>query len=120
MTFRLTVFWLFMGVLAAFGLYNVKYRVQELKVEVAQAETQLREEKKNLHVLEAEWTYLNRPDRLRQLSSKFLDLKPAQGAQLGDVAALPVGPIEPTTLSSNDRVPLKKGVTLAGGSFHAR
>ena len=66
MTIRLVVIWMFMGVLAAFGLYTVKYRVQALKTEVASTETQLREEKKNLHVLTAEWTYLNRPERLQQ------------------------------------------------------
>ena len=56
---------------------------------MAATETQLRQEKKNLHVLTAEWTYLNRPERLRVLAAKYLDVKPVRGVQLADFASLP-------------------------------
>jgi cell division protein FtsL len=123
MTLRLIVLWTCLGVLAAFSLYMVKYKVQALKVEVAAAETQLREEKKNLHVLTAEWTYLNRPERLAQLSAKYLDLKPMQGIQLGDLASIPAAPEETAGAHpATDRhyVTPPRGMTLAAGSFQAR
>jgi hypothetical protein len=118
---------MFMGVIAAFGLYMVKFRVQALRVEVAAAETQLREEKRNLHVLTAEWTYLNRPERLRQLSAKFLNNKPVQGSQLADLATLPATasgqPIKPASVTENPAhhsPHLAKGVTLASEAVHGR
>jgi hypothetical protein len=120
MTFRLTVLWMFMGVLAIFGLYTVKYRVQALKSEVAATETQLREEKKNLHVLAAEWTYLNRPERLRTLTARYLDIKPMRGAQLTDLSVLPVLGVTQPASGTGDHAPLAKGMTLASGVLHAQ
>ena len=73
MTPRLVILWMFMGVLAAFGLYTVKYKVQTLKAEVAVAEKQLREEKQRLHVLTAEWTYLTRPRTHSCAGGKILE-----------------------------------------------
>jgi hypothetical protein len=122
MTIRLVIFWMFVGVLAAFGLYTVKYRVQALKTEVAATETQLREENKNLHVLTAEWTYLNRPERLRQLTAKYLGTKPVHGQQLADFATLPEAGVVHTAESSGtpDKLSPVKAMTLASGAFHAQ
>jgi cell division protein FtsL len=121
MTVRSIVLWMFLGVFAAFGLYTVKYRVQALKGEVAAAETQLREEKRNLHVLTAEWTYLNRPERLRQLATKFLNLKPMHGNQLADLSGLPAGGmIHAAQPAAEAHAPLAKGMTLASGALHAQ
>ncbi len=123
MTIRVIVFWMFVGVLASFGLYTLKYRVQALKNEVLAAETQLREEKKNLHVLTAEWTYLNRPERLRQLTAKYLAIKPVHGPQLADFATLPetgvIHAADPDTGTPEHLKPAKD-LTLASGVFHAR
>ena len=126
MTPRLVILWMFMGVLAAFGLYMVKYKVQTLKAEVAVAEKQLREEKQNLHVLAAEWTYLNRPERIRQLAAKYLTTKPVQGEQLADFASVPYAGVEHgiEPAAAHEYAPRRlrpaKGMTLASGTFHAR
>ncbi len=119
MTVRVVVFWMFLGALGFVGLYMVKYRVQALKVEVAATETQLREEKKNLHVLTAEWTYLNRPERLRVLAAKYLDIKPVRGTQLADFATLPVNAAALAS-DAEKRPPLARGMTLASGAVHGR
>jgi hypothetical protein len=122
MTVRLIALWMSLGVFAAFGLYTVKFKVQALRQEVARTETQLREAHKNMHVLTAEWTYLNRPQRLRQLSEKFLDDKPIQGAQLADFATLPQGaplPVQPAS-GLMQHSPHAKGMTLASGAIHGR
>ncbi len=90
MTLRISVIlWMVLLVLGVFGLYMVKYKVRAIKSEVAAAERQLIEEKRNLHVLNAEWTYLNQPARLRALSAKYLDVKPIRGQQIADFVSLP-------------------------------
>ena len=90
MTLRFSaVLWTVLLVVGVFGLYMVKYKVREVKAEVAATERVLSEEKHNQHVLTAEWAYLNRPDRLRALSQKYLNVKPIKGQQIADFVSLP-------------------------------
>lgn len=90
MTIRLSsILWIVLLVAGAVGLYMVKYKVQSVKAEVALAEKQLSEEKRNIHVLNAEWTYLTRPERIKVLSAKYLDIKPMQGQQIVEFSSLP-------------------------------
>jgi len=84
-----TIICVILLIAGAFGVYMMKMHVQNLKSEVAITEKKLREEKKHLHVLNAEWAFLNRPDRLKQLSAKYLNVKPMVGKQLVNFAALP-------------------------------
>ncbi len=73
----------------AIGLYLVKYTVQDVQRNVATLKTQLASEKESLHLLNAEWAYLNRPDRLRALADRHLDLVPIDSRQIDKVSVLP-------------------------------
>ena len=84
-----TLLWILLLVLGAFGLYMVKYKVQDLKKEVALTEKNLVEEKKNLHVAKAEWAFLTRPERIRRLAGKYLKVKPVMGKQMAALATIP-------------------------------
>jgi cell division protein FtsL len=66
----------------AFGLFQVKYKVDNLAKDLLDIQQQLAYENKTLHILEAEWAYLNRPERLTALVSKYLDLQPITYAQV--------------------------------------
>lgn len=81
-------------VCAAVGLYLVKYNVQNVQREVAGLKKELAQEKESLHLLNAEWAYLNRPQRLEQLASRHLDLVPLDSRQVGEVAILPAAATE--------------------------
>jgi len=85
---------LVMGCLAigALGLYLVKYRVQDVQLEVARAEAELAKERESLHLLNAEWAYLNRPERLEKLSQKYLALTPLESTQFISYTQLPEAP----------------------------
>lgn len=83
------IVWMVALALGAFGLYMVKYKVQTIKHQVTLTQNQLIESRKDLRVLEAEWTFLNRPERLKQLSEKYLDIKPVRGGQIAEFASLP-------------------------------
>ncbi len=65
-----------------FGLFQVKFRVQNLHREVAELQKQLDHEKSSIHVLKAEWTYLNQPERLQRLAEKFLNLSEVKSDQI--------------------------------------
>lgn len=94
-----TVIWMASIAIAAFGLYLVKYTVADLKREVDLAEAQVKEEREALHLLNAEWAYLNRPERLRSLADAHLNLAPVQVQQIQPIQSLPAAydaPVQPT------------------------
>ena len=84
-----TVLFVMLLVCGAFGLYMVKYKVQDLKKEVQITEKSLMEEKQNLHVAKAEWAFLTRPDRIRRLSVKYLSAKPMTSKQIVTLSSIP-------------------------------
>lgn len=118
-----TILWMVFLAVGFFGLYMIKYKVQAVKIEVAAAEQLLLEEKRNLHVLEAEWSYLNRPERLAQLSAKYLHLASLTGQQLASFSSLPIGNpamVMRQTVEKVAQKPAPQGITLASGASHGR
>lgn len=65
-----------------FSLFQIKFKVQELHREALELKKELEHEKTSIHVLKAEWAYLNDPKRLIYLSEKFLDLAQIKPQQL--------------------------------------
>ena len=66
---------LFVLSLSLLGLVQVKVYVQDLReniVEMEQVKSKLGDE---VQVLKAEWSNLNRPERLKKLSGKYLKMK---------------------------------------------
>lgn len=75
-------------VMGALAVYEVKYEVRDIKQDVRELENNIAREKESIHVLEAEWAYLTRPERLSRLSEKYLELGPVQAIQIRDEASL--------------------------------
>ncbi len=75
--------------LGAVGLYLVKYWVQDVQAHVNETSVALKKERESLHLLGAEWAYLNRPERLKALSARYLELQPVKSAQFVSFSALP-------------------------------
>lgn len=82
------------GVLSV-ALFSVKYQVADLEGQLNEINRGIARDHQAIHVLRAEWSYLNDPKRLRELAQKFLKLEPVKGTQLETFATLP--PPEPTT-----------------------
>lgn len=62
--------------LSGWVLFYTSQRVQKARGELAKIEREISSEKTRLDVLEGEWSYLNNPQRLEELSAKLLDLRP--------------------------------------------
>ncbi len=63
-------------VVLAFWAYRVNYETQAAEARVHELRYQIARERENIAVLRAEWAYLNRPDRLRELAEvHFPDLQ---------------------------------------------
>jgi hypothetical protein len=76
------------------GLFQVKYNVQSKERELREVRRQIETNLTSIHVLEAEWSYLNDPLRLADLARRHTDLLPTTPAQIGDIANLPPRPPE--------------------------
>lgn len=128
-----SVMWLAVIACAAGLLYSVKYRVQAMDEEIAVLRSQIEEERAAVHVLHAEWAYLTRPERVRKLAEAHLDVQPATGQQLLELADVPFSPDAPVHLANGQKAsPLyrggmkvpapqfRPGVIPAGGVGHVR
>ncbi len=71
-------------VVAIYGLFQIKNRVQELSKELSEIDQQIKEEREFINILNAEWAYLNNPERLAKLANKHLDLKPTSLSQVSN------------------------------------
>ncbi len=81
-------------IVVSYGLYNLKYEVEDLQDHANSLRAQMDEDRRAIKVLEAEWAYLSRPDRLQKLSAKFLVLQPTIARQVGGVADLRLKPMD--------------------------
>jgi hypothetical protein len=97
---RITLFWIFLAALVGFGLFHVKYKVQALEEELAHLNARIVHEQEQLHVLRAEWAYLNRPERLEELNGRFLGLGPISPTQIGKLDDLPLRPVAETSTAT--------------------
>ncbi len=67
---RLTTTFIFSAVLVSGSLlFVVSQKVQSTERDINFLETKISREKESIRVLEAEWAYLNRPDRLEKLAA---------------------------------------------------
>lgn len=90
-----TLFWIALAGCVGFGLYHLKNQVQALEDELFRVNRTILAEQETIHVLRAEWSYLNQPARLQALATRHLDLQPTKPSQLGTIATLPPLPQEP-------------------------
>jgi cell division protein FtsL len=74
---------LVLGLVAlAYVIYQVKYQARGLDTEIASITKKIDEERDAIAVLRAEWSLLNRPERIERLAQKYLKLAPAKPLQL--------------------------------------
>jgi hypothetical protein len=86
---RSTLLWLLATILIGCGLYQLKYEVQAKEEHLAKLNRQIQVEQEAIHVLNAEWAFLNRPDRIADLANRHLDLAAVSPTQFSKVAAIP-------------------------------
>ena len=98
---------------AAFGLYQVKYRVQAIQAEIVEVSKTLDEERESLNVAAAEWAYLTQPERLQRLSEKYLRMQPVKTSQVADLKDL--GRFSPAASADERVLPASLTHPPAGG-----
>jgi cell division protein FtsL len=76
-------------VAAAFVVYKVKYESTYDAQRVAKLRNEIRVDRERLSTLKAEWSRLAAPQRIQDLASRHLGVKPLDVARIGDFSNLP-------------------------------
>ncbi len=71
-------------------LFTTSQKVQKAERHLAKLESEKEQTEEAIRVLRAEWDYLNRPDRLETMATRYLGMKqPVLAEVTKDAAALP-------------------------------
>jgi len=79
---RSTLALLLLTVSVGVGLFLVKYQVQGLEDQLQSMNRNIADDREKIHVLKAEWSHFNEPNRLRNLAGRHLDMIPVQSGQV--------------------------------------
>ncbi len=75
----------------SYGLYQLSYEVQRLDDRLAGMNRQLAQERENIEVLNAEWSYMTRPDVLQERVERYLpDFATVKARQIIPLAEMPL------------------------------
>jgi hypothetical protein len=66
------VVWFGLACAASFTLFNVTFKVENLEAELDELNRQILVDQQSIHILKAEWSYLDRPERLEALVDSYL------------------------------------------------
>ena len=81
-------------VLAAADVYKIKYESTLQAEKVSKLRADVRREQDAIANLRAEWSKLDRPDRIQELARRHLTLKSVEARQFDTLDRLPERPVE--------------------------
>ena len=85
----LSILALILLAVVSFGLYQLSYEVQRLEDELIELNRALSQERETIGVLQAEWSYLTRPEYLQGKAQRLLEMRPATAKDIVSIDALP-------------------------------
>jgi hypothetical protein len=97
----------------------VKYEVMQQEQTLASINKQITDDHEQIRVLNAEWTYLTRPERLQQMSDRFLHLQGMSSAQIVDLSAIPMRDNASAPLIADASAPVSAPPALAAAATAA-
>ncbi|HIP79479.1 MAG TPA: hypothetical protein EYH07_13595 [Kiloniellaceae bacterium] len=134
------VCWVLAGSVTALTLFQIKQEVTELEAEIKTVHREILRDQEAIHVLEAEWSYLNNPARIATLAERHLQFGPIPAERVIGFADLAIpgengeespgetekAPTQPeaggtatlVTAPTSFEVPVSSGASYRGG--HAR
>ena len=86
---RYSFFALVLCIFLGAGLYKIKHGVSDLEKDLKSIHGQIAHAEESIHLLKAEWVYLNNPSRLEELNKKHLNLKPVEAIQIASLKSIP-------------------------------
>ena len=85
-----TVVWALLAITAGSALFLMKYDVRALEDRLVSLDGEIARNRQAVHVLKAEWSFLNQPARLEDLGRRLLRLQPFDAARIGTIDDIPM------------------------------
>ena len=86
----ISILWGLLAVVSASYYFVLTNNVQNLEKELAQINRDIEINIRDIHILEADWSELNNPDRLKTLANKYISLDFIRPEQIINYSALPL------------------------------
>ena len=87
---RATAMGLFFATGLAWGVFYLENAVRQLGGDLTRTRDAYNTTVRKVHVLKADWSYLNRPERLALLARRHLDLRPVVSPQIVSLDQIPL------------------------------
>jgi hypothetical protein len=84
-----TILWSLAAGAVGVALFFIKHEVKDMEHRLAGLNEEIQRNEDAIHVLRAEWSYLNDPARLRDLSERHLGMHPVMPSQVATMESLP-------------------------------
>ena len=88
-----SILWICLAIIVGLGLFAIKYQAKDLENQLASINREIVRNREEIHVLNAEWSYLNDPARLREMSIRLLVMQPLAPAQIATLDTLGTPPM---------------------------
>lgn len=95
-------FFLFGLIGLALVIYEVKYETRMLDARTDELHKAIEEERNAIAVLRAEWSLLNRPERIERLARKYLGLEPLEAQRMVTLNGMETPQGRPMTHQDDD------------------
>ncbi|MBR5598571.1 MAG: hypothetical protein IKW39_00875 [Alphaproteobacteria bacterium] len=86
----ISVLWIMFTFVIGAYYFVLTNDVQNLEKELAQINSDIRNDIRDIHILEADWSELNNPERLKSLAGKYISLDFIKPEQIINYSALPL------------------------------
>jgi hypothetical protein len=113
--------WVILPIVAGAGLYFLKMRVENQEQRLVSIQKQIVDTRASIHVLKAEWSYLNDPVRLREQAERLLSMHQVAPRQIISFDQIPIPDASPAPgpLASAAPIPDPTAVHLPAKASHA-
>lgn len=112
---KFAALWLFCALVCGALLFKTSQAVTDGRAKLDLITADTRREEDSLRVLQAEWSYLNQPDRLEKLAAQYLKLAPMRGKQFAEAQSLPLRPVPQEALPENTAADAAAIAAIAAG-----
>ncbi len=106
----ISILWIMFTLVIGSYYFVLTNNVQNLEKQLAKINRDIENDIRDIHILEADWSELNNPERLKNLAGKYISLDFIKPEQIINYSVLPLdGELfeKPTMLAKN-----KKGVRM--------
>ena len=102
----ISVLWIMFTLVIGSYYFVLTNNVQNLEKQLAEINHDIENDIRDIHILEADWSELNNPERLKNLAGKYISLDFIKPEQIINYSALPLeGELleNPTMFAKNNR-----------------